>query len=112
MGIMPGLEQRNEIINIWQIIRWRMNVHKITPQQLSLTTGYSRGHIERGLKGEPIEIGISFLRDCVMAFGLTSGRTRYYEETVENLSWEECVRLLKPTPAMPPRQGDFWDYLE
>lgn len=60
MGIMPHLEQRNEIKNVWQIIRWRLNVHRITPQQLSFKTGYSRDRIERGLKGEPIEIGTDF----------------------------------------------------
>ena len=39
-----------------------------------------------------------------------SDDTFHYEDTAEVLSWEECVALIKPPPAMPPRQGNFWEW--
>jgi len=111
MRITLNQGQINEIKNIWQAIRWRLNERRLTPTGLAYQTGYSKKHIERGIRGEAAPITIDFLRDCVMAFGLPlSGRTKCYEEKmVDNLSWDECVRLIKPPPAMPPRQGNFWD---
>ena len=112
MRITPDQVQINQTKSIWQAIRWRMNERRLTPTGLAARTGYSKNEIERGIGGEPVEIGVDFLRDCVLAFGLTSGRRKYFEETgVENLSWDECVKLIKPPPAVPPRQGNFWDYL-
>ncbi len=111
MRITPDQDQINEIKSIWQAIRWRMNERRLAPMNLAYRTKYSKNEIERGIAGEPVEITVESLRDCVMAFGLTSGRTKHYEETVEDLSWDECVRLIKPQPAMPPRQGNFWDYV-
>ena len=106
---MTNQELLNEIKNIWQTIRLRMNEHRITPAELANRTGYKREHIERGVNGELIPITLDFLRDCVTAFGLTSGRTKHYEDTVEILSSYECISLIKPRPAMPPKQGNFWE---
>ncbi|MBI4285206.1 MAG: hypothetical protein HY670_04800 [Chloroflexi bacterium] len=103
-------ERINRIRDIWQYILDRMRERRITPERLSSLTGYPVDRIRRGIKGEPVEITDDFLRECVMAFGLTSGRTRSYEETVDTLSFDECVNMLKPPPAMPPRQGNFWDW--
>ena len=102
----------NERKDIWQAIRWRMNERRITPQELASRARYSQDLIERGLRGEPIPITDDFIHKCVMAFGLTSGRTKYYEDTVDCLSYDECIRLIGPPPAMPRRQGNFWDWNE
>jgi len=107
---MPNQNQINEVLNIWQAIRNRMNERRLAPMGLASRTKYSKNDIERGIAGEIVSIDLDFLRDCVLAFGLPSGKTKYYEETVEGLTWDECVRLIKPPPAMPPRQGNFWDY--
>lgn len=112
MGITFDQDQSSEIKNIWQAICLRMNERRLTPADLAYKTGYSKNHIERGIEGEPIPITDDFIHKCVMAFGLTSGRARYYEETVDILSYDECVKLIKPAPSMPHRQGNFWDYLE
>jgi len=111
MRITYNQDQVNDIKNIWQAIRWRLNERRLTPLKLAFQTEYSKKDIERGIRGEPVEITVDFLRDCVLAFGLTSGRTKHYEETADDLPWDECVRLIKPPPAMPPRQGNFWDDL-
>ena len=106
---MSNQELINEIKNIWQAIRSRMNEYKITPAKLAYETGYKREHIERGINGEIIPITLEFLRDCVTVFGLTSSRAKHYEDTADILSSEECISLLKPRPAMPPKQGNFWE---
>jgi len=107
MRITPTQDDINERKDIWQAIRWRMNERRITPQSLARRTGYSQDLIERGISGEPVPIR-HVLRSFVEAFGLRSGR--FYEETVDSLTDDTCKKLLKPTPAMPPRQGNFWDY--
>jgi hypothetical protein len=112
MDTLLNKERVSQIKNVWQSIRWRMNERRLTPLELHYKTGYSVEHIERGTAGDLIPITSDFLRNCVVVFGLISGRTKYYEETVDILTYEECVDLLKPPPAMPPRQGNFWDYLE
>ena len=106
---MTTQDQINAIKDIWQAIRFRMNERRIIPSDLAHRTGYRREHIERGIKGEIIPVTLDFLRDCVTVFGLTSGRAKYYEDTAEILLIGECVSLLKPPPAMPPRQGNFWE---
>ena len=105
-------DQINAIRDIWQAIRFRMNERRITPTDLALRTGYQREHIENGIRGEIIPVTLNFLRGCVAVFGLTSARAEPYENTAELLSLGECVSLLKPTPAMPPREGNFWEYAD
>jgi len=107
---MTNQDQINAIKNIWQAILFRMNERRITPSDLADRTGYRRELIERGIKGEIIPVTLDFLRDCVTVFGLTSGRAKYYEDTAEILSIGECVSLIKPPPAMSPKQGNFWEY--
>ena len=109
MRITPTRDEINRRKDVWQSIKWRMNVHHINPKVLAYRTPYSQDLIEKGINGEPVPITSDFLRACAMAFGLTSGRTKYYEETVEILSDDELEALLKPQSAMPPRQGNFWD---
>ena len=109
MNIRLEQDSRTESKNIWQMIRLRMNERHITPNELAFRTRRSKDIINKGLEGYPVEITLDFLRDCVMALNLTSGRTRFYEETEEDLSWQGCVDLLMPPPAMPPKQGNFWD---
>ena len=29
--------------------------------------------------------------------------------THESLSYDECMRLIKPPPSMSPTAGDFWE---
>ena len=99
-----------EIKNIWQMIRWRMNERRILPQELARRTGFSQQHIERGIKGEPVPIRHA-LPYFIKAFGITSARQKGPEDTVDILTYDECIKLLKPPPAMPPYQGNFWDYL-
>jgi hypothetical protein len=99
----------NERKKVWQLIRFRMNERRITPKILAERTLYSQEHIERGIGGEAIPITTGFLCACIMSFNLTSGRTKYYEETVETLPYNELIALLAPPPVMPPRQGNFWD---
>ena len=108
----PTEDDINERKDIWQAIRWRMNVHRLTPKELARQTPYSQDLIERGIGGKPLPITLDFLRACVTAFGLigvTSGRTKPYEKKVDILSYDGYIELIKPPPAMPPRQGNFWD---
>ena len=109
MRIAPTQEELNHRKDVWKTIAWRMNAHRVTPKKLADKTPYSQDLIERGISGEPVPITHDFLCDCVMAFGLTSGRTKYYEDTVENLPDSELEAMLKPLPAMPPRQANFWE---
>jgi len=111
MRITPSQDDINERKGIWQAICWRMNVHKVPPKELAHQTPYSQDLIERGIGGEAVPITLDFLRDCVKAFGLASGRAKNHEKPTDILSYGKCVELLKPSPAMPPRQGNFWDYL-
>ena len=109
--ITPNQDEINHRKVLWQTILWRMNVHKIDPQKLADLTPYPQDLIERGISGEPVPITFPFLCACVEAFGIPSGRGKYYEETIETRSYNELEELLKPPPAMPPRQGTFWDEL-
>ena len=109
MRITPNQAEVNHRKDVWQVIKWRMNVHRITPKELAYKTPYSQDLIEKGISGESVPITSPFLQACVMAFGLTSSRTRYYEETIETLPDDELERLIKPLPAMLPHQGNFWD---
>jgi len=101
-----------EIKDIWQAIIWRMNERKILPAMLASETGYPLDYIIRGIAGQPVEVELSFLRGCVRVFRLMSGQTKIYEEAINTLSYDECIKLIKPPPEMPPRQGNFWDWDE
>lgn len=99
----PAEERTN-----WQILRWRMNVHRVTPQRLAEYAEYPIWRIERGLRGQPATLTDEFLRHCVSLFGLTSGRNEGSESASDSLTRAECIDLLKPPKAMPPQQVDFW----
>jgi len=111
MRVTPTQDEINHRKDVWQVIKWRMNVHGVNPKKLAYLTPYSQDLIEKGINGESVPITSDFLRTCVMVFGLTSGRSKYYEETVEMLSDEQIEALLRPSPAMPPRQSNFWEDL-
>ena len=113
MRIIPTQDEINHRKDVWQLICWRMNVHRINPEELSDQTPYSKDLIEKGTGGEPIPLTLDFLRACVRAFnliGITSGRGNA-GGPLDTISYDECINLLKPPSAMPPRQGNFWDEL-
>ncbi len=99
----------------WQALRQRMNMHRITPKKIAYLTKYPIDRIMKGTSGELIPITTSFLNRCVRVFGLVDSRAQLnakaqsYEDTDESLSYDECMRLIKPPPAMPPLQGNFWE---
>jgi len=99
--------------NDWQAICWRMNERKITPWELARQTEYPQYLIEDGISGEPIPIEVDFLRKCVVVFRLlplVSGKAKTFEKTINSLSYDDCMGFIKPTPAMPPQQGNFWEH--
>jgi hypothetical protein len=112
----PSQEDINRRKDVWQMILWRMGVHRFTPKKLASQTPYSQSLIEKGISGEPIPLTLPFLRACVKAFGSAMGRIdccgRIVDDgkTVDDMPYDECVDILKPPPEMPPRQGNFWEY--
>jgi hypothetical protein len=110
MRLTPSQKNINERKDIWKAVCWRMNERRIMPQELARMTGYSKNLIEKGICGDPVPVTEDFLQNCVTAFGLTNARAMYFEDTLDILSHDELVQLIKPPPAMPPRQGNFWDY--
>jgi hypothetical protein len=111
MFLKPIQFDANEAKSVWQIIIWNLNVHRITPQQLAQYTGYSINLIMRGIKGEAALVTDGFLRNCVAVFGKTSGRIDPHNPLNINdqMTREECIRLLSPPPAMPTGQKNFWE---
>ncbi len=109
MGVTSEQDRINKIKNTWQGIGFWMNKRGIGPQALANATGYSIDRIERGLRGEREPLSSDFLHACVNAFGLISARAKFFEETDEILGDDECMELLGPLPAVPPRQGKLWD---
>ena len=99
----------------WQAILWRMKAHRIAPASLAYLTKYPEDSIRKGISGELIPITLPFLHGCVRAFELVNARkagAQLYADPVESMSYDECIRLIKPAPAMPPRQGNFWEVEE
>ncbi len=96
----------------WQAILWCMKAHRIDPARLAYLTKYPESNIRKGISGELIPIMLPFLHRCIRAFQLVNARNtgaQLYEDPVESMSYEECMRLIKPPPAMPPPQGNFWE---
>jgi hypothetical protein len=108
MRLIPNEEDLNHRREMWQVIRWRMNAHRIDPEKLAKLTSYSKYSIERGIEGEPEPITFPFLCGCVKAFGIPSGRGKYFGDLLENRTIPELEDMLRPPPAMPPSQNDFW----
>jgi len=75
---------------------------------LARGTGYSKERIERGIKGEKVPISQEFIRTTVMTLGLISGRAKAERATVDRMSYDDCIRLIEPVPAMPDGEIDFW----
>ena len=69
-----------------------------------------KSNIKKGIAGELIPIPFSFLRDAVRAFELVEARGKTYQDPLDSMEYEELMELIKPPPAMPPRQGDFWEW--
>ncbi len=105
----PAEDEINHRKDMWQTIAWQMNTHRVAPEELARQTPYSRDLIERGVGGEPVPITSAFMRNCVKAFGLVSGRTEYNVDPVQNLPASELESILKPPPEIPLRQGNFWE---
>lgn len=108
MRITPKQDDINKIRNTWQGIGFWMNERSIGLQALANATGYSKDRIEGGLRGEIVRPPSDFLHACVKVFGLTSARAKFFEETDDILSDDECMELLR-FPTMPPRQANLWD---
>jgi hypothetical protein len=101
--------------SVWEMIKWRMNERRVDPETLASKTCYSKSKIGRGLSGEPVEISLPFLHDCAIAFDLVSARAELNTRNVRIdtiLSYEYYIELIKPPSAMPPRQGNFWEWDE
>ena len=109
MRVLPNKEELEHRKFVWKNIQWRMNVHRVTPDGLSGSTGYSTDVIVRGINGEAIPLTHNFLVGCTEAFNLRSNRLRHIEDTPDELSDDELEEMLKPEPKMPPKQGNFWD---
>jgi hypothetical protein len=101
----------NDVKSLWQIIVWRMKIHRIGPKQLAQLTSYSLAIIFKGINGEAALITDNFLRRCVVAFGLTDGRidTNNPEDIDIHLTREECISILRPPPAMPSYNNNDWE---
>jgi len=119
MIVKPTRDEINQRKSDWKIITNRMNIHRITPEELASKTPYSLDLIKKGISGEPIPITREFVRDCVIkAFRLLEvemdGRIKdvNYVKPVMDLSYEEYMERMKPPPAMPPKQGNFWEWDE
>lgn len=102
-------DDENRLKSYWQAFCWRMNERHIDPTKLSKLTGYPESNIKKGISGELIPITFSFLRDAVRAFDLVETRGKTYQDPLDLMSYEELMELIKPRPAMPPRQGNFWE---
>lgn len=107
MGMTSQQKQSNDLRRIIaEGIKWWRRELGFSIRKLASLTGHSESYIKKVIDCEPVDIGVDFLRDCVIAFDRTSGRTKSYEDTIDILSFEEYVELLKP---LPPRQGKLWD---
>ena len=105
----PNEDDINERKEIWGYIHWWMDKLGLTPEELAHRVRYSPDLIQRGISGEPVPIRHA-LRSFVEAFSLRSAsRAKFYEETDDVLSDDECKELLKPPTPMRPRQRNFWD---
>ena len=96
----------------WQKIRWWMNAHKISPIELATVTGFNQDFIERGLKGEPLSIPIGFLRNIATNWLFKACRTdkKTFSCPVDDMTYDQLMDHIGPPPAMPPRQGNFWEW--
>lgn len=108
MSATSQQEHMKAILNTWQGIDYWMRERSITPQALATATGYPKDRIERGLRGEPEPLPSYFLHGCVNVFVLTSARARFFEETDDILSDQECMAILRRPPP-PHRQSRLWD---
>jgi hypothetical protein len=101
----------SEILTLWQMIIWRMEVHRITPNKLAELTSYSLAMILKGVRGEAALITDPFLQKCVVAFGLVEGRINSSDNThvANQFTRQQCIEILKPQPAMPPNEKHFWE---
>jgi len=109
MREMPKQEYINKIMNTWQGIDALMKEHGISPQALANVTGYPKERIEGGRRGKPEPLTSHFLHVCVNVFGLKSARAKFFEETDDVLSDDECMTLLRRPSAISHRQGSLWD---
>jgi hypothetical protein len=109
MREMPKQDHINKIMNTWQGIDDLMKERGISPQALANATGYPKDHIEGGRRGEPEPLTSHFLHACINVFGLKSARAKFFEETDDVLSDDECMTLLRRPSAISHRQGSLWD---
>lgn len=103
----PTAHDLNERIEIWGYVRYWMRKLGISSMQLAQRIGLPQDNIERGIRGEPMEVRHK-LYDLVEAFGLVSARQKSFEDTSDILSLSELKAGLKP-PIISPYQSNLWD---
>jgi len=96
-------KQQNQRRIISQGTKWWMRERGLTLAELALKTGCTKEYVRKVIDCESVEIRLEFLQSLVMTFGRTSAR--FYEDTPEILTFDQCVELIKPPP---PRQGKLW----
>lgn len=111
MAFNRAIYDPDDNASIWKIIIRNMNIYRIKPSQLAQLTGYSIFLIIKGVKGEAALITDDFLRNCVEVFGSTSGRIdrKISIKTSSKLTRQECIDALRPPPAMPTGEKNFWE---
>ncbi|MFH0941750.1 MAG: hypothetical protein V1823_01830 [Chloroflexota bacterium] len=97
-------------VDEWPVIVDRMKTHRVTPAGLSKGTGVAEASILRGINDRDFPVTLRFLRDCVKVFNLLSQASgRSQEDVINHLTYDDCMALLRPPPAMPPLPGNFWE---
>ena len=108
MRTPQGQDRIQRMMKTWEGIAYWMEERGVSPQALARSTGYPEDRIERGLRGEPQPLPSYFLHACVNVFVLRSARARFFEETDDVLSDDECMAILtRPSPPSH-RQGRLW----
>ena len=104
------MSEVDDLTDGWKIILQQMREHRVTPDELARRTLYPIDLINKGIRGEYAPITHGFLVACVKIFGSFDTRQDPYGQLIDTMSDDDLWRLLKPKAAMPPRQGNFWEW--
>ena len=94
---------------IWKAIKYWVETKNVSIQLFSFQTAGMREHympdrILRGIKDGSERITSELLHTCVRVFGLVSARQQGLDD---NLTDEDCIRLLTAPLMKKPDQGKF-----
>ena len=101
--------------DVWQYIRDRMNEHRIDPKRLAKKAGrpYNPELIQLGIQGRKVpihkELLLAIVRFCKPQLERRAGNESW-EDELKRQGNDELVDLIKPPSAMPPKQGNFWEW--